>query len=104
MPLSQHEVRGQVTSFIEAIAKLSAKEREIPPTVTYAERFNSMLSMAKEVESGRDARLWPEPLVISDGAYGDRFCRTKYVEIDTYARQILSLIHDQPLTPVVGRR
>ncbi|NTX54625.1 hypothetical protein [Myxococcus sp. CA039A] len=82
-------VRRQATAFVEAISNLSPKEREQNPSAQYADRFNQVLALAKEAEPGLDPRLWPNPVAHRQLEDGSTVAGARYVEFETYARQIM---------------
>lgn len=91
-------VRKQAQAFVDAISKLTAKEREQNPSTEYADRFNQVLALAKEAEPDLDARLWPNPISHRQLMGGITVAGARYVEIETYARQIVGNFKKGPLT------
>jgi hypothetical protein len=105
MAVKVEEVEGLIGAFIAAIEHMSAKERAERPWGHFGERYNQVLSLAKEAVPSVDARLWPPALEIPEAAMGPPHPIATYGEIDTYARQIQSIIvqHGElPLGPMRG--
>lgn len=102
MTLEPHQVRQKALAFVDSLSKLTAKEREQPPTVQYGREFNRLLELAKEAVPNIDDRLWPEPVGFKKPEYFDEITNATYGEIETYAHQIVNLIPEEPLAPFVG--
>ena len=96
MAVSAYQVRVKAQAYVDALTNLSAKEREHQPLAPYAEDFNGLLALAREVAPDVDARLWPRPIEISHNDVS-RTVRARYAEIHTYALQVLNLLPDAPL-------
>jgi len=93
MPVTVQHVRSLAESFVQSTEKLTAKEREQRPSGAYGNNFNNVLHLAKEAAPQIDDRLWPKPVEVYEVAFHDGSCtRSRYSELETYARQILSLL------------
>lgn len=100
MAVSTHQVRVKAQAFVDALSKMSAKERDQQPLPQFAADFNTLLELAKESAPEVDARLWPKPLELFERAQMMQpGVRARYVEIETYARQVLDLV---PYVPGFG--
>jgi hypothetical protein len=92
MPIDATEVEGQAGAFLNALERMTPKERQGRPNQQYGERFNEILEFAKEAMPNVDNRLWPKPLQFTRPQFGPPHVEGSYVEIETYARQILAII------------
>jgi hypothetical protein len=92
MAVSSDDVEALVGSFVIAIERMSAKERQEKPYNQFGERFNEVLCLAKEALPTVDVRLWPKPLEITNPHFGPGHAVATYGEIETYARQIQSIV------------
>jgi hypothetical protein len=99
MAVSADQVRTKAQAFVSALSKMSAKEREQQPTIQFASDFNALLELAKEAAPEVDARLWPMPVEMFQREMMQPGVRARYVEIETYARQVLDLV---PYVPNFG--
>jgi hypothetical protein len=87
------QVRGLAQAFADSLERLGSKEREQQPSAAYAENFNNVLALAKEVAPEVDARLWPKPVETYEGSTtGKKLARARYAELATYASQVLELL------------
>jgi hypothetical protein len=102
MAVNPCHVRQRAQAFLEALSCMTAKEKDRVPAVQYGQQFNKLLQLAKEAAPAVDARLWPQ----SVGATGPiglaPVANARYVEIETYVRQIISLVPEEPLRPSMG--
>lgn len=92
MAVNKNVVVAKARGMIEALSKVPAKQLEQRPSVPFAQEFNRLLELAKEFNPDLDPRAWPHPIEIHEGGYGQKFIKENYVEIEVYARQILSLL------------
>ncbi len=102
MSVDCDQVCRSAMAFIEALSKLSAREREKVPAAHYGENFNQIIKLAKEAAPNVDERLWPKPITFKQPVGGGIITEARYVELETYARQIVNLLPDEPLGPMVG--
>lgn len=102
MAVDLYEVRGNAQAFIDAIVRMTPKEKEQVPTVSYAQNFNNVLELAKEVAPHVDGRIWPAAICFDQPVGYGVIATTRYSEIETYSRQIVNLLPDEPLLPSRG--
>lgn len=105
MTVASADVEALVDSFVVAIERMSAKERQEKPYKQFGERFNEVLSLAKETLPTIDPRLWPKQLEFSSPQFGPSHAVATYGEIETYARQIQSIVvqhADHTPSPILG--
>src|SRR6185369_15961807 len=89
-------VRGLVQAHLDTLRGLSQKERASHPSVRSGTEFNKLLGLAKEAAPEVDPRVWPAPLTIEGNSMGIDTVFADFVDIETSARQILSLLSDLP--------
>ncbi len=92
MAVDLGQVRGLAHAFLDSLDNLEAKEREQQPSAPFGENFNNVLQLAKEAEPTIDARMWPKSVETYESAVGRKLTRSHYVELATYARQVLALL------------
>jgi hypothetical protein len=102
MPLEQSQIRLKAKAFVDSLERLTAKQRDQMPSPQYVSEYNTLLQHAKEAAPQVDLTMWPPPIQMEDAGMGVTQVRARYVEIETYARQILA-IFPQALG-AVGRR
>jgi hypothetical protein len=90
MTVEIEHVRGMAHAFVEIISHASERDRDTTPNVPFCNRYNQILVLAKEAVPGIDERFWPSPIERQD------ISDTRYVDIQTYALQILNLLPPPP--------
>lgn len=105
MPVTADQMYSQIEAAVSALEKLSAKEREQKPHQQFADNYNNLLSLAKEVASHADARRWPPEVTVHKPAMGIASANSNYVEIYSYYKQILAILSESvefPSASTVG--
>jgi hypothetical protein len=92
MGIELRDVEGVVSAFVSVLERMSQKERQDKPNMQYGERFNEVLALSKEALPQIDQRLWPKPVEFITPQFGAAITVASYAEIETYARQILSIV------------
>lgn len=103
MPLESSQIRQKAKAFVDALERLTAKQRNEAPTPQYASEYNALLEQAKEAAPQVTPEMWPPPIQISDAGMGVTQVFARNPEVETYARQILANF-PQSLGVAVGRR
>jgi hypothetical protein len=105
MSIEPDAIQQQLLGAIQALEKLSAKEREQRPYREFGENYNNLLSLAKEAMPSVDSRRWPPALTITLAAMGPSHLDARYVEIHAYMKQIISILAEAtegPLAMTMG--
>lgn len=64
MTTTADDLHPQIRAALDTFEKMSAKERETQVSKYYAERFNSLLDLAKQAMPDVEAARWPKPIGI----------------------------------------
>lgn len=86
------QVHGKAEAFLSSLGKLSEKERAQIPTIPFAQDFNVLLSLAKEVAPEVSDRLWPSEIRFREPVGYALMPEARYVEIEAYVRQVISIL------------
>jgi hypothetical protein len=92
MPITAEQMYGQITKAVEALSKMSAKERGQNPTKQFAENYNTQLALSKEALPNVDNRRWPPIMEIHTPSAGQPSAKGKYIEFHTYYSQMQSIL------------
>lgn len=90
-------VRQNAKAFVDALEKLTAKERALHVSARYAQELNKLIALAKEVAPEIDDNLWPQPMPLQDQSMGLQTAIGTYAEVETAARQIVGLLPQEPM-------
>jgi hypothetical protein len=91
-PTPRQLLTHKARAFIGAIQKLPARQKGESVTSQFAEDYNQLRSLT-EKEFPTLADYLPPQLAIHEDVYpGVKSCDAKYVEVETYAGQILSML------------
>ncbi|NOK34280.1 hypothetical protein HMI49_13845 [Corallococcus exercitus] len=93
MTVNSNQVRAKAKAFVDALAGMTARQREQEPSPHYVESYNQLLALAKEAAPNIDPRLWPSRVDYHPAAGAS--AQVKYVELHTYAGEILNLLPRQ---------
>ncbi len=90
--IEPRQLRKLMRAFVDALRRLPADDLSLPTSADFARRFNELLVLAQAVAPDTDQRLWPKPVAIQDAGGGPTRALASYVELETYARQVLDLL------------
>lgn len=90
MTVSLEQVHAKARAFVEALCRLPRDLGSAPPGAQFGRDYNRLRDLAREAAPDIDARLWPEAVALRPGPDGE-LCAGSYLEIETYARQIMEL-------------
>ena len=91
MEISNVDLRKKAQGFVQAIEKMTPKERDGRPTVTYGEDYNTLISMVHQANPGLQ-RLLPPTVKIINAQNGQKWCAQPYHEILTFCAEIVNLL------------
>lgn len=97
MTISPEQVHAKAKAFVDALCKLPRSQYGATPNGQLAREYNRLRELALDVVPGLDRRLLPEEVQLRRTAAGE-LSAASYVEIETYARQVM-----EQLTLVLGR-
>jgi hypothetical protein len=103
MPLDASQIRQKAQNFIDAIDRLTARQRDQMPYPQYASEYNALLEQSKEAAPQVPPEMWPPSIEMKDADVGLTQVFARYVEIETYVRQIQGNF-PRPVGVAVGRR
>src|SRR5262249_25069270 len=89
MGTSKADVYGKAKAFVDALRGLPRHGRGLAPRGHYARDYNNLRKLALEVLPHLDERLLGKYLTVFHGPKGEGLADASYVEIETYARQIM---------------
>lgn len=89
MPVSAAQVRAKAQAFVDALGRLPPRRYAATPSGHYGRDLNTLRELAREAFPGVDERLFGRAVRVCRGQDGSEFCDAGFVEIETYARQIL---------------
>jgi len=104
MPASPDSVQQQVLMAMQALEKLSAREREERPYRHFGENYNKLLALAKESLPSAIPSRWPPVLTLTTAGVGPSHVDARYVEIQSYMNEIVSILSEdvEPLSFRIG--
>ena len=102
MPASPDSVQQQVAMAMQALEKLSAREREERPYRHFGENYNKLLALAKEALPSAIPSRWPPALTITTASVGPSHVDARYVEIHSYMKEIISILAEESERPMIG--
>ena len=88
MTVSLEQVHAKARAFVDALCKLPSEYRVAPAGAQFGRDYNQLRELALAAAPGVDPRLWPAAAAMLPGPGGES-CAAAYVEIETYARQIM---------------
>jgi hypothetical protein len=89
MSASTAEVYGKSKAFVDALRRLPRPQLAVAPRGHYARDYNNLRKLALEVLLDLDERLLGKYLAVYQGPKGEELADASYVEIETYAREIM---------------
>lgn len=101
MDISADELAPQVHGSINALEKLSAKEREKTPYGHFADDYNRLLWLAKKSLPSIPEKRWPAEIEKTLSSKEHSQSKANYVEIHAYLNQI-AVILEQNIEPPMG--
>ncbi len=91
MAFTDQQLAAKTRGIINALTRLSAKERERQPTEKFAEDYNALLALVLEAKPQLQG-IVPPRVEYLEGGMGVRYCDSRYGEIEAYCEQIVGLI------------
>lgn len=88
MTVSLDQIHAKAKAFVDALCKLPRSQYGAPPSGQFGRDFNRLRELALAAAPGIDARLLADEVAVRQTASGET-CIASYVEIETYARQIM---------------
>jgi hypothetical protein len=89
MAVSLSQVYSKANAYVDALCKLPRSVYAAAPSGHYARDYNTLRKLALEVLAGIDGRLLGKYISVRPAADGRELCDATFVEIETYARQIM---------------
>lgn len=96
------QVCAKARAFVDALGKLPRSLYAAAPSGHYGHDYNTLRALALEALPGIDERLLGRHVTVRPGPGGREVCDASFVEIETYAREILeqaAVALDQPVPP-----
>jgi hypothetical protein len=94
------QVHAKAKEFVDALAKLPRSQALAAPHGHYARDYNTLRKLATEVCPDIDERLLGKYIPVQTTPGGEEVSVASYVEIATYARQILEQLAPRVLGTV----
>ncbi len=101
MAVTPAQVYGKAKAFVDALGKLPESQSAAAPSGHFGRDYNTLRKLAMEALPGADDRLFGKYVSVHAAA-GREVCDASFVEIETYARQILGQLTAPPDRPAVG--
>jgi hypothetical protein len=98
MAVSPAQVYAKAKAYVEALCKLPRSQYAAVPSGHYGRDYNTLRKFALEAIPEIDERLLGRYLSVRPLGGGREVCDAKFVEIETYARQIM-----EQLATIVGQ-
>lgn len=92
MSTTADQLFGQVQAVIQALEKITAKERGEAPSKDFCENYNSLLTLAKEAMPNEDSRRWPPSIMVKQPSMGEAASDARYVEVHAYLKQCAAVL------------
>ena len=102
MEISAEELEPQVEASVQALERLSPKEREKKPNAHFADDYNRLLKLAKEALPQVPEIRWPAEIGKTNPAMGPNHANANYVEIHSYLNQVLAILSQNVEPPMGG--
>lgn len=88
MAVFPDQVHAKAKAFVDALCKLARSQYSLAPGAQLAREYNRLRELALEAAPGLDRRLLADEVYVRDTA-GEERSAASYVEIETYARQVM---------------
>jgi hypothetical protein len=89
MAITLAQAHAKAQAFVDALCKLPRSQYAAVPSGDYGRDYNALRTLALEALPGIDQRLLGQRVGLRVGATGREVCEASFVEIETYAREIL---------------
>lgn len=89
MAITLAQVHAKAQAFVDALCKLPRSQFAAIPGGDYGRDYNTLRTLALEALPGIDQRLLGQRVDLRVGETGRELCEANFVEIETYAREIL---------------
>jgi hypothetical protein len=99
MTVTSAQVQAKAKAFVDALCKLPRSQYAATPSGHYGRDYNTLRKLALEALPGIDQRLIGKYVSIRSGPGGPEVCEASFVEIETYARQLLEQVAAAPGQP-----
>jgi hypothetical protein len=96
------QVYGKARAFVEALRRLPRRQHAVVPRGHFARDYNTLRKLALEALPDLDERLLGKYVSVRPGPQGEELAEASFVEIETYAREILEQL--APLVPLAVRQ
>jgi hypothetical protein len=93
MALSTQQVHAKAKAFVDALCKLPRSQYAAVPRGHFGRDYNTLRKLALEALPGLDDRLLGKYVTVHALDGTGEACDATYVEIETYARQILEQLN-----------
>ena len=98
--VSLEDIHRQCVTLYQNLEKLSAAEKKQKPSAHFGERYNTLLSQAKNALNDQEPSHWPPEIETTPVNHiGPKICQATYVEIKIYAKQVADRLspHIEPI-------
>lgn len=85
------DIAHQVLGSINALNKLTVKERDKKPSTHYASDYNRLLNLARQSLPDIAGNRWPADIPIKQAPMGPMHSQVNYIEILSYLNQITAI-------------
>jgi hypothetical protein len=82
-------IYAKARAFVDALGKMPRGVYAITPRGHFARDYNTLRKLALEAEPNLDERLLGRYIPVRQTASGEEISEASFVEIETYARQIM---------------
>ncbi len=96
MIITPEEIICKAKAFVDTLSKLPRSQYSTVPNGQFGQDYNLLRSLTLEALPHLDPRLIGKEIEIRRSAEGAEVCTASYVEIETFARQIMEHSDDNP--------
>ena len=92
MAIDANDLIKKAESILDTLDGIPSKNKLETPSQNYAENYNSLRSLAETIVKESEKNLLPPKITIEDDAMMGTIVNTKYLELESYVREIRALL------------